>query len=53
MEIVDYLFLYLELYLYWNPEFLKAFNPQQPIKSKLLLSMYSQLYVVQYGEFGR
>ena len=53
MEIVDYLFLYLELYLYWNPEFLKAFKPQQPIKSKLLLSMYSQLYVVQYGEFGR
>ena len=29
------------------------FKPQQPIKDKLLLSIYSQLCVVQYGEFGR
>ena len=29
------------------------FKPQQLIKCKLLLSIYSQLYVVQYGEFGR
>ena len=26
---------------------------QQPIKDKLLFSIYSQLRVVQYGEFGR
>ena len=29
------------------------YKAQQPIKYKLLLSMYSQIYVVQYGEFGR
>ena len=27
-------------------------KPQQLIKGKLLLSIYSQLYVVQYGEIG-
>ena len=29
------------------------FKPQQLIKAKLLLTIYSQLCVVQYGEFGR
>ena len=29
------------------------FKPQQLIKDKLLLSLYSQLCVVQYGEIGR
>ena len=33
---------------YWNTDW-----HQQLIKCKLLLSLYSQLYVVQYGEFGR
>ena len=33
--------------------FLFTLQPQQPIKGKHLLSIYSQLYVVQYGEFGR
>ena len=28
-------------------------NKQQLIKCKCLLSFYSQLYVVKYGEFGR
>ena len=30
-----------------------ALSPKQPIKEKLLLSIYSQLCVVQYGEIGR
>ena len=39
------------------PKFLTTiaypFKPQQLIKCKLLLSIYSQLCVVQYGEFSR
>ena len=33
--------------------FLKHLKPQQPIKCKLLISIYSQLCEVQYGEIGR
>ena len=31
----------------------KVVKPQQPIKGKLLLSIYGQICVVQYGEFVR
>ena len=36
---------------YWESDLVDV--TQQPIKSKFLLSFYSQLCVVQYGEFGR